>query len=997
MMAFKDQVLLATTVILVTVTATSVFAATCPSEYGFYSRGTLNIDSGVTIDTGSGPIAVDTNNGGSEDGINPADGSLAVQSPLFSLPALVPANFPTFPGPNNGDLDVNSDSTIAPGTYDTITVDDNVNATFADTPASNPGTYYIDELEVKGNATITLAPGTYYIDQLTMEDDSQLIIDPTGSVTIYLNGEADIKDSVLINEGGTAGNLTFNLYNNADFEAGNDTKLTGVIYSPYNSSDIEIGNDSTVTGGLVTNGKLELKDNVALIYSASEVAAVQNVIPCSTSFNHIELIHDGAALTCETENITVRLCNSANDCSLPYVGAVNVTLTPSGWAGGNTQDVTDGQVLQLPLTSTGTYTLGVSSSAPVASSAVICRNTATGTNSLTDPAACNLTYYETGFTYTIPTQTSCSASSDITISAVTLDPTLLPQQVCKPTLLGETRDVTFSLTYNSPAIGTNDLTLTYAGTPYAIDNVTSQSVPIAFDLTTGQSTFTVDYPDAGQITLTASADDGLTSPGTATFVTKPAQLYVHADEANASCAAPFENCSLFKRAGEPFDLKVRGACSDNSLTPNFELSNLSVSHTNIAPAIAQGVLGIDTFSIDPTDNGEHTIAQTISEVGVFTFTVPDITVNDATSVYDGLTITGGAASNIGRFYPDHFCLSSNSIVNRTDPNTATTCTDGFSYLDEEFEARFTLTAQAMNAVCTDGTSTQNYHDTWSKFSTPFNEDTSNASEQGKWNLGAVNDPAGTPVNLNTRISINTVTSTPTNFTNGQAVVTTKININRSGAAPGYTAEAPFADVRVAINPIDTDTVGIDSPDLTIGTDTYREVGNTELYFGRLFAENAFGTDQTDVGLDMYARTEFCNAVNGGVCSNWQHKTDDSCTLYNINPPAGVQLGANPGSIGTPGYYQRASATVTSSVFDFNDDGAAASYARVHVPDTNNHSAGWRLFYTAGGNGGDFTIPFQFPFNTDTSVHPYLLHVDGVASFGEFRGDDRIIFWREILE
>ncbi len=709
--------------------------------------------------------------------------------------------------------------------------------------------------------------------------------------------------------------------------------------------------------------------------------------------HHIEIQHDGIGLTCEPETITVRACANSS-CSSLYTSDVNATFTPSGWVGGTTQTILNGQTtFQFRNTSATTVNYGVSSSAPSASSALVCLNTADSSNS------CSQTFYDTGFIYTIPTQTSCTTSAPITISAVRLDNTT---QACVPTFVNQARDLDFSLTYVNPNSGTRDLTLNYSGTDYTpINNVTSQTVPINFD-GSGQATFTVTYPDAGQITLnslyTGSAgtgDAGLSMNGAATFVTKPAKLYVFADEANSACPGSLATCSAFKAAGDTFNLKVRGACADNSVTPNFELSGLTITHTNTAPAIAQGTLGTAGFDVLTADNGEATISQTVSEVGAYTFmaTLP-------VGGYFGETIgdaTLNTSSPIGRFYPGHFCLSANSIVNRTDPNTASSCTDGFSYLDEEFDARFTLTAQALNTVCGDGTSTVNYDNTWSKFTTPFNDDTSDANELGKWNFGAVNDPAGTATNLNTRISINTTASSPTIFTSGEAVVTATMNINRSGTAPGYTAEAPFADVRVAINPIDTDNVAMDSTSLTIGTDTYREVGNTELYLGRLFAENAFGTDQTDVGLDMYARTEFCNAVNGGVCNDWQHKTDDSCTLYNINPPAGVQLGANPGSIGTPGYYQRASATVTSSVFDFNDDGAAASYARVHVPDTNNHSAGWRLFYTAGGNGGDFTIPFQFPFSTDTSVHPYLLHVDGVASFGEFRGDDRIIFWREILE
>lgn len=791
---------------------------------------------------------------------------------------------------------------------------------------------------------------------------------PNDRLQIYINGSLD--NSNTFNTNGVLGNMA--------------TLYVGDNRSTYLASG---------ASGNSANGSIDEVRIYSSVLTQGQIDADRLAThPCSVSFDHIQIEHDGSALTCEPENIIVRTCANS-DCSSLYTGDVSISFTPSGWVGGDTQTITGGSgTLQLQNTSAGIVTLGVSNSAPITTNPLVCLNTATSLND------CNLTYFDTGFIYTIPTQTSCTTSAPITISAVRLDDN---SQACVPAFVSQTRDVDFSLTYVNPNSGTRDLTLNYSGTDYTpINNATSQTVPISFD-GNGQASFNVTYPDAGQITLnslyTGSAgtgDAGLSMAGAATFITKPARLYVFADEANSACLGSLPTCSAFKAAGESFNLKVRAACSDNSVTPNFELNGLTITHTNTAPAIAQGTLGTGSFDMLAADNGEHTISQTVSEVGVYTFTAAL-----PVAGYFGETI-GDVASNTssetGRFYPGHFCLSANTLNNRTDADTAAGCTDGFSYLDEDFEVRFSLTAQAMNAACGDGSSTLNYDNSWSKFATPFTDDTSNANEAGKYNFGAVNDPAGSPVNLNTRISIDTAASSPTVFTSGQADVTAVMNINRSGIAPAYTAETPFTDVRIGINPIDSDNVTIDATDLTIGVDSYREAGNTAFYFGRLFAENAFGTEQQDVGLDMYARTEYCNAVSGGVCSDWQHKTDDSCSLYNINPPAGVVL-RETFSLPPPGYYQRASASVTSSVFDFADVGSAPSYARIHVPDTNNHSGGWRLFYNGGGTGGDFTIPFLFPFNTDTSVHPYLLHVDGVASFGHFRGDDRIIFWREVLE
>ena len=150
--------------------------------------------------------------------------------------------------------------------------------------------------------------------------------------------------------------------------------------------------------------------------------------------------------------------------------------------------------------------------------------------------------------------------------------------------------------------------------------------------------------------------------GIDTFISQPAGLCVYSDDANSDCISGDETCSLFTQAGQTFKLKVKGVCweaagetdtdfCDNTVTPNFELTNITLSQNLIAPAAgSSGTLGVTTFGISSGDNGEHSISQTISEVGVFTFTAdpPD---------YLGLgdVIPTSTSDNIGRFYPDRCC------------------------------------------------------------------------------------------------------------------------------------------------------------------------------------------------------------------------------------------------------------------------------------------------------------------------------------------------------
>ena len=735
-------------------------------------------------------------------------------------------------------------------------------------------------------------------------------------------------------------------------------------------------------------------DEVRVYSSALDANAITSIMSLThncVALDHLQIEHDGTALTCQPETVTVRSC-ADSACTTEYTGNVTVTLTPTGWTGGDTQSVIGGHSsFVLPHTSPGAVTLGISTPSPYPGNGVRCLNTATGIND------CTLTYYDSGFIYSVPNQTSCTTSNAITISAVRLSST---SQQCVPTFVSQTRNLNFSLAYSNPTTGTKTVSLNYNSTNYNV-NSTGVSVPITFN-GSGQASFTLSYPDAGQIAVnsqylgsTATGNAGLVMNGSASFVTAPAKLYVYSDDANSDCASASPSCSAFVRAGAPFTLKIRGACADNSVTPNFQLNGLTLSHLNVAPAISQGNLAVNSFAVTATDNGEHVISnQSVSEVGAFTFTAAL-----PAGGYFG-DIIGTTALNtsaiIGRFYPSHFCATPGTFTNRTDPNTATGCTDNFSYLDEEFTLATTLTAQAYGTACNATGITRNYSGAWSQFTSPFVENTSIGNETGKWNYAAVNNPGTAPIDLSGRVLINTTTSSGS-FNNGQASLTTHMKLSRAGSAPTYTADTPFGNVHIGINPIDNDNVSLNTTNLTIGSQTYLDTGTTALYFGRLQADNAYGTNDPKTPLDMYAHSQYCTAVSAGKCTDWQTKSDDSCSLYNVSPPTDTALGLAAANDGLGGYYQRASATVSSSSFNFDATGAAPGYARVHVPDTSGHSAGWRLFYTGSGNGGDYTIPFSFPFNSNPSEHPYLLHLNGVASFGQFRGDDRIIYWREILE
>ena len=682
---------------------------------------------------------------------------------------------------------------------------------------------------------------------------------------------------------------------------------------------------------------------------------------CSTtpSFDHIRITHDGNALTCEPESITLTACADSS-CSSNYTSDVSVTLTPTGWVGGDTQTITGGSsTFKLSKTTAGSYTLGVSSSSPSASNSIQCNSGGGGTS-------CNITYYNSGFIYDVPNLTSCATSANVTVSAVRLDDT---SQACIPTFQNKTKTINFWSTYSSPSTGNTQVVLNNgsANTTIATSSP-GTGINLAFNAS-GQANMTVTYDNAGRLNLTSRYTNGsLTMTGSDSFVTTPAKLYVYSDDTNADCAANNATCSAFTSAGSNFNLKVRAACANNVITDNFILNNIALTHTNTAPNIAQGSIGTSSFNIADANNGENNaITQTVTEVGVFTFT--------ATSpAYLGTTGPSGTSTYIGRFTPGQFCVSATNLTNRTDSNSKTACTDNFSYLSEDFTNTFTLTAQRSGASCGDGSSTANYTASFSKFDTTnllSGDNTTDASETGVLNFAAIDSASST--NLSGSLNFNIAASTSSGqFTNGSLSVTAKMDITRSGSSPNYIAVSPYSDVDIGIKPVDTDNIALASTNLTINSANYYNIGETLLYFGRLYADNSFGSEQE--GLTMWAEPQYCDSQNSGVCTVWKTKADDTCSLFSVSAPTDTIIGETSG--GTNGYW------VSGSDY-------SASSGVMHTTDSHGRKAGWLAWYTAGGTGGTYNIPFV--------THPYLVSQNGSASFGLYRGDDRIIYWREIFE
>lgn len=573
-------------------------------------------------------------------------------------------------------------------------------------------------------------------------------------------------------------------------------------------------------------------------------------------FDHLRIEHDGIALTCQPETVTVKACKDSG-CTGLYAGGVTGTLTPAGWVGGDAVNVPGGgsTTKALRQTGVGAATLGATGITPAPASATVCYNTATTGTGCTNA----LDFRNSGFIFDVPDLTSCKTSASVTITAVRKDDT---SQKCVPAFESGVRSVNFWSTYSNPASGGQQVEVNGGAVATA-----SPGTGVSLTFVPGAtSSFTVRYPDAGQMLLNAryngvGAETGLVMEGMDGFTAAPVGLAVYA---SASCPAGDASCPVFAKAGESFTLNVKAACwtsdadtdlSDNPATENFELAGIPLTHTLIAPTGAgtdPGTLGLTSVTFGPGDNGLRPLAQTVSEVGVFTFTA-----TPGANAYLGLTVPGGTSPSIGRFRPDHFALTAAGTL-------APGCSSAtpFSYLGQPFSfSGLTLQARAVGG----SSETKNYTGGFAKH-TP--------GTFAAWGFGACDNcglPGGGGTALGSRIDPGAVVSGA--WSNG--LLNAGINPFALNRQASNTPDGPFAAARIGIAPTDIDGTALGAAFLNLdadrsGANERAQIGaSTALRFGRLDLDNAAGSD--NVALPVQLETQYWN---GGA---FQRNSDDSCT------------------------------------------------------------------------------------------------------------------------
>lgn len=725
-----------------------------------------------------------------------------------------------------------------------------------------------------------------------------------------------------------------------------------------------------------------------------------NSNPVGTQIDHFEFDHSGQALTCNPETLIIRACANAS-CSQLFMDPVSATLTPlkngsNGWIAdsqvsysGNTATVnfSDGTAtLQLRNNLASAMMVGVSGSTPSTKplSTTLCR---AGSGALSD-AACTLSFADSGFLFNV-LDTLANKPQQVVMTAVRKDNT---SQLCVPSFQKQTKRITFWSDYNVPA--TN-----LFGSQIRIDKTaiaTTAGAPTAMDLyfnELGETTLKdVSYPDAGQMRLNARHDGsgdtaGLVMTGSDLFVSRPVGLCI--TPAQGTCATGNISCPVFKKTGEDFPLTIAAMawqadndgdlCSGNLPTPNFALANIALGSTLVAPK--PGVEAtVGTASYDHSNakgsNNLNPLTQSVNEVGVFrmTATPPVATQPEGSTVstgYFGYTIPAASSVPLGRFVPWDFNLMSGIV---------TPACGGFSYMSQPFGVQTTV--QARNKQ---GGITQNYRDAFAK---------------GVISLVAANNQDG--VDRSNRLA-----PLSQNWVSGQTSFDGQSRFVRlSELTPSMTApEEPLRLLRLGLKVADgeaTEVSFLTGRDMNPGVTgdcqsgvncTARQLsipkgaGDTMIaYYGRLLASTRQGAASAPLALPLQVQY-----FDGGL---WRVNQQDVCSQISLAGGGIVFTDAD----------QRYDAATGDLILK---DGT-----RIRLGLGNVAPGGTQVGFDGGETRFHFAPPNQavrIPYQIVLEKQPlqplapiWLAdpatadHLMGMAIFGRDRGNDRIIYRREVM-
>ena len=710
--------------------------------------------------------------------------------------------------------------------------------------------------------------------------------------------------------------------------------------------------------------------------------------------HHYEIVHDGNGLTCAAETVTVKACI---DDSCANLSTESVTL----------DFLVDGALISAPTftgstdisfnnTDVETVTLSVANATVSASDPVVCDD---GVG-----ASCNMVFSNAGFRFlygdsnseTLPNQVSGTVfPEELKLQALkdnngvcegiftdsnNID--LSQQNVAPTTPAG------LDFTINSSSIAKHP-SFTNTGLNFGADSIAVIPTPIYHDA--GEIRLHANY-NVGGITLTGSSDP---------FWVSPAELVVSATSGSGTGSTVLNGASSSDgpthAAGENFTLTVSAKNSLGVVTPNYSPGQieLKVERTGPTPALTGSVNGDLMYAAGATlsasvgstfqditltnfSSGISTFnGAQYSEVGLLNLDVKDSDYGNVGIIIDTKNandVNDIADIDIGRFIPDHF---EQTIV--TNGSFLATCNIGttFAYSGQTDEATgligaisyLTKPVLAITARNKQGDRTQNFYEDGQG---PINDYMKLAAagvvvtEPTLDEVARGVDTTLLPLtaNMNTgTLSQNDLTTLipadnplPRGVLHYQFSELDNFFYNRSANA----LVAPFnSDIDFSIATIiDSDNVNVDVAKVVDASPT-----GVEIRFGRLALENSFGPEISSLPQPM--QIEHFDGTNYIVSDN------NNCVTYDASNITLSNISLNPALTGAAGGNGNFIDGETRTI---------------------------ELTAPGAGNTGEIGVVYstfewlKFDWGNTGS---YDQNPSAIATFGLYRGNDRIISWREV--
>lgn len=722
------------------------------------------------------------------------------------------------------------------------------------------------------------------------------------------------------------------------------------------------------------------------VQTQSQVSAdYANTVDCTNlNLHHYQLsFNSNNAGTCSSLDVNVKACADAG-CSSVYQNSSQVDLIyqESGQAAitfaddlaipGNSGS---GVTVPLTITEAKTVTLSIANASPSASNNLVC-----------SPANCQVAFSDTlvlqwrfGASTTIPTQISQKDFAQLLkvepVAACDNLPANTPLQIAVECMSPDTC---------STVAGSNFLLGTTTIQENDMSNVTSfTTISASFDGNSGETLASAIYNDAGQIRLHAKVGNTILSSNT--FVVHPVYFEL-LSSSNTNLGAGEGDV-----AAQPFSVSLQARGYQRNLTPNYQPGNMQASFVREIPSVAGNVASFKDLTL--SNGGGANITAALSEnymniaSNILSFSdgesaslmakFPDagnyeLKFKDNNYFGVEISVEGMTAPPLPpapqveqpvdysrkiRFKPAYFDVSVNTPVldNNCKPMSSPE-SEHFSYIGQEltYETAPEVTITAKNA---DDQTTENYSGTlWT-----IGGDVSNVS-LSELNYAEAIETVQTitpsaQITIYNGVGSYELTSASVEFTKNQTVAVAPFDANMRIE---YSADF-FEDA-------DGVCYNTDYENNPSACESKQQDFNSKakLRYGRMILSNAVGAAEAELPVPI--QVQYYAA--GGF---WEvNNLDDGCTTYNSQ-----QATVSDEGLGAP------LPTVNNTNGDKNFVNGAPLYPGDGIVlSAPNRQGAVKVIYT---------IPSEFEHLKMGSDN-----LEAIATFGQFRGNDRIIHWREVF-